>query len=75
MKQFIITIAIMLMPISAISLHAQENKHAQALHTTFIETIHSNFPPTVTAKWTPGKEDSTSNRPSAKARESSTEGS
>ena len=60
MKQLIITIAIMLMPISATSLHAQENKHAQALHTAFIETLHGKFPKDITAKWTPGKEDSTS---------------
>ena len=60
MKQIIITIAIMLMPISATSLHAQENKHAQAMYKAFVETLHSKFPKDITAKWTPGKEDSTS---------------
>ena len=60
MKQIIITIAILLMPISATSLRAQENKHAQAMHTAFIETLNSKFPKNITAKWTPGKEDSTS---------------
>lgn len=60
MKQLIITIAILLMPISATSLRAQENKHAQAMHTAFIETLNSKFPKNITAKWTPGKEDSTS---------------
>ena len=35
MKQIIIIIAILLMPISATSLQAQENKHAQAMYIYF----------------------------------------
>ena len=44
MKQIIISIAIMLIPISATSLHAQENKHAQAMRTAFVETLNKRFP-------------------------------
>ena len=51
MKQIIITIALLLMPISITSLHAQENEHAQAMHTAFIETLNSKFPKYITVQW------------------------
>ena len=60
MKQIIIIIAIMLMPISATSLHAQENKHAQALHTAFRETLDKRFPKNISSRWIPGSKDSLS---------------
>ena len=60
MKQIIITIAILLMPISAISLHAQENKHAQAMYKAFVETRNGKFPKDITAQWKAEKDDSTS---------------
>lgn len=60
MKQIIITIAILLMPISATSLHAQENKHAQALHTAFRETLDKRFPKNISSRWIPGSKDSLS---------------
>ena len=60
MKQLIITIAILLMPISATSLHAQENKHAQALHTAFRETLDKRFPKNISSRWIPGSKDSLS---------------
>ena len=60
MKQIIITIAIMLMPISATSLHAQENKHAQAMYKAFVETRNDKFPKDITAQWKAEKDDSTS---------------
>ena len=60
MKQLIITIAIMLMPISATSLHAQENKHAQAMYKAFVETRNDKFPKDITAQWKAEKDDSTS---------------
>ena len=60
MKQLIITIAIMLMPISATSLHAQENKYAQAMYKAFVETRNDKFPKDITAQWKAEKDDSTS---------------
>ena len=60
MKQIIITIAIMLMPIIATSLHAQENKHAQAMYKAFVETRNDKFPKDITAQWKAEKDDSTS---------------
>ena len=60
MKQIIITIAIMLMPISATSLHAQENKHAQAMYKAFVETRNDKFPKDITVQWKAEKDDSTS---------------
>lgn len=60
MKQIIITIAIMLMPISATSLHAQENKYAQAMYKAFVETRNDKFPKDITAQWKAEKDDSTS---------------
>ena len=56
--QSLLIAVILLMP--ACRLHAQENKHAQALHTAFIESRYNKLPKSITAKWTPGKEDSTS---------------
>ena len=60
MKQIIIIIAILLMPISATSLHAQENKHAQAMYKAFVETRNGKFPKDITAQWKAEKDDSTS---------------
>lgn len=60
MKQIIIIIAILLMPISATNLHAQENKHAQALHTAFRETLDKRFPKNISSRWIPGSKDSLS---------------
>lgn len=60
MKQLIITIAILLMPISATCLHAQENKHAQALRTAFVETLNGKFTKNISSRWIPGQKDSAS---------------
>ena len=60
MKQIVFTIVFLLMPISAISLHAQENKHAQALHTAFRETLDKRFPKNISSRWIPGSKDSLS---------------
>ena len=54
-KQLLIT-ALLLMP--AAWLHAQENKHAQAMHTAYIETIHGKFPKNIEAKMKSMNEDS-----------------
>lgn len=50
-------IAFLLMPISITSLHAQENKHAQAMHTAFRETIHRTFPKNISSQWIPNSQD------------------
>ena len=60
MKHLIITIAILLMPISATCLHAQENKHAQALRTAFVETLNGKFTKNISSRWIPGQKDSAS---------------
>jgi len=60
MKQLIITIAILLMPISITFLHAQENKHAQVMYKAFVETRNGKFPKDITAQWKAEKDDSTS---------------
>lgn len=57
MKQLFYIIAILLMPISATSLHAQENKHAQAMHTAFRETLAKKFPKNISSRWIPGNTD------------------
>lgn len=57
MKQLIITIALLLMPISATRLHAQENKHAQAMHTAFVETLDKRFPKNISSRWIRGSKD------------------
>lgn len=54
-KQLLIT-ALLLMP--AAWLHAQENPHAQAMHTAFIETIYGKFPKNIEAKMKSMNEDS-----------------
>ena len=54
-KQLLIT-ALLLMPIAW--LHAQENKHAQAMYTAFVETIHGKFPKNIEAKLKSMNEDS-----------------
>jgi hypothetical protein len=60
MKQLIITIALLLTPISITSLHAQENKHAQAMHTAFRETLDRRQPKYISSMWVPGSKDSLS---------------
>ena len=60
MKQLIITIVLLLMPISATYLHAQENEHAQAMHTAFREMIYRKLPKNISSKWVPDSEDSLS---------------
>lgn len=57
--KIIIWLALFMLPMFSV-LHAQENKHAQAMHTAFIETIYGKFPKSVKAKLTPMREDSTS---------------
>ena len=47
---------LLLMP--AIWLHAQENKHAQAMRTAFVETIYGIFPKNINAKLKSYNEDS-----------------
>ena len=54
-KQLMITV-LLLMP--AIWLHAQENKHAQAMRTAFVETIYGIFPKNINAKLKSYNEDS-----------------
>ena len=54
-KQLLIT-ALLLMP--ATWLHAQENKHAQAMRTAFVETIYGKFPKKIEAKMKSMNEDS-----------------
>lgn len=58
MKQLIITIAILLMPISTTGLRAQENKHAQAMRTAFVETLDKKFPKNISSQWIPTSKDS-----------------
>ena len=48
------------MPISATLLHAQENKHAQAMYKAFVETRNGKFPKDITAQWKAEKDDSAS---------------
>ena len=40
MKRQLFIISFLLMPFSTIFVHAQENKHAQAMRTAFVETIN-----------------------------------
>ena len=58
MKRQFFTIALLLMPIGTLMLHAQENKHAQAMHTAFVETINGKFPKNIEAKMKSMNEDS-----------------
>lgn len=58
MKRQLLIIALLLMPVSVTWLHAQENKHAQAMYRAFVETLHNKLPKTITAKWNPAKDDS-----------------
>ena len=60
MKKELLTIALLLMPIGTLFIHAQENKHAQAMHTAFVEAIYSKFPKNISAQWIPGSKDSAS---------------
>ena len=56
MKKQLIIIVLLLMP--AVWLHAQENKHAQAMRTAFVETIYGKFPKNIEAKLKSMNEDS-----------------
>lgn len=56
MKKHLLTIALLLTPIS--TLLAQENRHAQAMHTAFVETINGKFPKNIKAKLESMNEDS-----------------
>ena len=56
MKKHLLMIALLLMP--ATWLHAQENKHAQAMRTAFVETIYGKFPKNIEAKLKSYNEDS-----------------
>jgi hypothetical protein len=56
MKKQILITALLLM--SAAWIHAQENKHAQAMRTAFVETIYGKFPKSIEAKLHSMNEDS-----------------
>ena len=56
MKKQLLMVALMLMP--ATWLHAQENKHAQAMRTAFVETIYGKIPKNIEAKLKSYNEDS-----------------
>ena len=55
-KQLLITTALLLT--TTVWLHAQENKHAQAMRTAFVETIYGIFPKNIEAKLESMNEDS-----------------
>lgn len=52
----LLTTAILFIPVGW--MHAQENKHAQAMHTAFVEAIHGKFPKMIKAKMKSMNEDS-----------------
>ena len=56
MKKQILITALLLM--SAAWLHAQENKHAQAMRTAFVETMYGKFPKSIDVKLKRMNEDS-----------------
>ena len=56
MKKQLMLITLLLMP--AVWLHAQENKHAQAMRTAFVETIYGKFPKSIEVKLKSMNEDS-----------------
>jgi hypothetical protein len=60
MKRQLFIIALLLMPISITYLHAQENKHAQAMYTAFREAINCKLPKNISSKWVSDSEDSLS---------------
>ena len=60
MKRQLFIIALLLMSISTTCLHAQENKHAQAMHTAFRETLDRRQPKYISSMWVPGSKDSLS---------------
>ena len=60
MKRQLFIIALLLMSISTTSLYAQENKHAQAMHTAFRETLDRRQPKYISSMWVPGSKDSLS---------------
>ena len=60
MKRQLFIIALLLMPIGTLLLHAQENKHAQVMRTAFVETLNKRFPKNISSRWIPGSKDSLS---------------
>ena len=56
MKKKLLITALLLMP--AMWLHAQENKHAQAMRTAFVETMYGKFPKKIEVKMKSMNEDS-----------------
>ena len=56
MKKQMMIIALLMMP--AMWLHAQENKHAQAMRTAFVETLYGKFPKNIEVKMKSMNEDS-----------------
>ncbi len=60
MKRQLFIIALLLMPISITYLHAQENKHAQAMYKAFREAINCKLPKNISSKWVSDSEDSLS---------------
>ena len=58
MKRQLFIIAFLLMPIG--TLFAQENIHAQAMHTAFRETLARRAPKDISSRWIPGSKDSLS---------------
>ena len=56
MKKKLFITALLLIP--TLWLHAQENKHAQAMRTAFVETIYGKFPKNIEAKMKSMNEDS-----------------
>ena len=56
MKRQLLITALLLMPTAW--LHAQENRHAQAMRTAFVETIYGKFPKNIEAKMKSMNEDS-----------------
>lgn len=61
MKKELLTIALLLMPIGTLFIHAQENKHALAMHTAFVETLNAKFPKNISSQWIPDSKDGTIN--------------
>ena len=58
MKRQLFIISFLLMPFSTLFVHAQQNKHAQAMRTVFVETLDKKFPKSISSKWIPTNQDS-----------------
>jgi len=57
MKKQLFIISLLMMPFSTIMLHAQENIHAQAMHTVYRETLDRKFPKNISSQWIPDSKD------------------